>query len=150
MSCQLKDVFDHVRQCHRLLKAKLNCVLITESDPRLQLLLRYIARHEQHIEETLRQYEASAANGLLNTWIKYRPDESLNSALSEVKFNDTMSADEILAAVLEFDSLIIDVFKDIANSTPIPSVQELFVNLLRMEENQDCQYSLSVLQQNDV
>ncbi len=148
-SCQIKDILNHVRGYHRSLRNQLESLSHWETDDRLQLLLNYMARHELNFEKALAAYEADAATGILNTWLKFVPDETIENALRHLVIADNTSVEEILATVLEFDKMLIDLYRELADETPIPRVQELFKHLLEMETSKDRQYTLSSLEFSD-
>ncbi len=144
-SRQVKDILDHVRGYHHKLGRRFSELSARESDERLALLLKYLAGHEKKFEESLAAYEDDAAKEVLNTWLKFVPDETIDGALKHFDLRDDMDADEIIAAVLAFDKSLIDLYRQLADKAPIARIQEVFMNLLQMEESKDRQYARSVL-----
>ncbi len=144
-SMQVKNILDNIRGYHRSLAKQLESLESHESDERIQLLLEYMARHEDNFEKTLAGYKLDTATGILNTWLKYVPDDAIADSLKHLKFRDEMSADEILRVVLTFDQALIDLYSELAGETAIPRVQELFGKVLALEDRKDRQFSVSVL-----
>lgn len=144
-SRQVKDILDHIRACHHKMSEKLTGSGGHQSDERLGLLLKYMARHEQHFDDALADYEKDAAKGVLDTWLPFVNEETLDAALKNIEFRDDMTPDEIVGAILEFDKSLLELYRELASETSIPHVRELFLNLLEMEENKDHQYARSVL-----
>jgi hypothetical protein len=150
-SCQVRDVIDHVRSYHRHLAKQLESLgkLENAAHPRMQLLLNYMGRYEKHFEKALGKYEAGAEKSVLDTWLKYVPDDSLDRALKHLDLHDGMDAGDILRVVLSFDKSLIELFQELAEETPLPDVNDLFTDLLRMEDSKDRQYAISVLEISD-
>ncbi len=142
---QIKDILDHVRDYHDKLGSRLVELSQNESDERLTLLLEYMARHERDFSKALSRYDSDYAKGLLNTWLKFVPEASIKAALHNMCLRDDMTPDEILATVLSFDKMLIAFYRELADQTSIPRVQEFFSNLLEMEQSKDRQFSMSVL-----
>lgn len=57
---QARDVIDHARAFHRQLGERLRRMGDASEKERVRLLLSYLSRHEEHLGETLEQYELGA------------------------------------------------------------------------------------------
>jgi len=141
---QIKNILDHIRAYHDRLSRRLAEFSQHESDERLTLLLKYMARHEHNFEEAMSRYEGDHEKGILNTWLNFIPEAAVDDALRDMPLQDDMTADQILASVLSFDRTLITFYRQLANQTAIPRVQELCSNLLDMEQSKDRQFSISV------
>lgn len=151
-SRQVRDIVDHVRSYHRNLSQQLDFFdkqIDKAVAPRLEMLINYMARHEQNFEKLLTKYESEASSRVLNTWLKFVPDESVDRALMHLNLHTGMDADEILGVVLNFDKSLIALYRELADETPLTDVHELFTDLMKMEDSKDRQYSLSVLKISD-
>ncbi len=148
-SRQVRDIVEHVRFYHRNLSQQLDSFdkqLDKSANPRFEMLVSYMARHEQNFEKLLAKYESEASRRVLNTWLKFVPDESLDRTLKHLDLHNGMDADEILGVVLKFDKSLIELYQELADETPLPEVHELFTDLLKMEDSKDRQYAMSVLE----
>lgn len=145
-SLQIKDILGHIRRYHHQLANQLGELKVHESDPRVRLLLEYMARHEINFEKTLNGYEKDAAKSILATWIKYVPDDAVTEAANQLKLHDEMPADEILAAVIAFDRALTDMYRELADETSVPRVQDLFTKLIDLENRKDRKFSITVLE----
>jgi len=146
---QVKDIVDHIRACHARMSKKYADFSNHESNERFALLLKYMARHEQNFEACLASYEHDAAKGVLDTWIPFVPEETLDKALEQLELRDDMSPEEVISNALAFDRKLIDLYRQMADETSVPRIQELFTDLLQMEENKDHQYARSILELQD-
>lgn len=145
-SLQIKEILDHIRRYHHQLANQLEELKSHQSDPRIRLLLEYMSRHEINFEKTLSGYEKDTAKSILETWIKYVPDDAITQAANQLKLHDEMSAGDILAAVIEFDRALTDMYRELADETSVPRVQELFTKLIDLEDRKDRKLSISVLE----
>ncbi len=109
-SKQIRDILEHVREFHRSLHDFYEECSEETEDERVKALLDYIGRHEGNFNEALARYEETAARGVLDTWLQFAPDETLNQALKKVEFTPGVSPDEVIQVALDPNSqMIIDV-----------------------------------------
>lgn len=148
-SLQIKTILDHIRGYHLRLAEQLESLECRESDPRIRLLLDYMARHEINFEKTLAGYKKDTAKSILDTWIKYVPDAEILDAAKGLNLRDEMPADEVVAAVMKFDRALIDMYRELVSETAVPRVQELFAKVIELEERKDRQVSISLLEMAD-
>ncbi|QDV85826.1 hypothetical protein [Planctomycetes bacterium TBK1r] len=148
-SLQIKAILELIRDYHHQLADQLESLAGHESDQRIRLLLDYMARHEINFEKTLAGYENDTAKSILQTWIKYVPDDAVTKATEQLNFHDEMPADEILAAVITFDRALTDMYRELAEETSVPRIHELFTKLIDLEDRKDRQFSISILEMAD-
>ncbi|QDV20542.1 hypothetical protein Pan153_52170 [Gimesia panareensis] len=141
-SKQVKDILEHIRSVHHQLNQVVCTLGAQEPDPRLQLLLRYLGRHEENFSKALKRYEKDAVGkGVLETWLQFSSDEIIDEAFQEVDLHMGMPPEEIIRNVLLLDTKLVKLYRDLAVSAPVPRVQELFVDLIQMEEGKEHQYA---------
>lgn len=139
---QVKDILDHVRSVHHGLNEVCGQVCADEPDARLQLLLKYLGRHEENFNVALQRYEKDAGGkGVLETWLQFASDEIVDEAFKDVDLHPGMAAEEIVQRVLSLDTKLVELYRDLADSASTPRVQQLFADLVQMEEGQEHQYA---------
>ena len=141
---QVRDILEGVRRIHHQLSERYEALSKIEPDERLDLLLEYMARHEENFNQCLARYEDEAASGILDTWLPFVPDEITSSALEQVEMHAGVSADELIGNALSVDKRLIALYEVLAGSTSVPHVQELFTNLVQLEEAKDRRYSSAI------
>jgi rubrerythrin len=114
-------------------------------DDQVHRLLEYMGRHEKAFNRTLAKYERDAAEGVLNTWLQYAPDERTWRALQHAEIRPDMSLDEVMEQALDVDQDLRDMYRQLADESSVPRVQELFQSLLEMQESKDAQYARTLL-----
>lgn len=141
-SKQIKDILDHIRAVHHELNKVCHQLSAGEPDERLRLLLAYIGRHEESFNIAVRRYEKEAsARTVLDTWLQFTADESISEAFRELDLHPGMTAEEIVEQVLSFDTKLVDLYRDLAESTSSSQVRDLFSDLLQMAEGKQHQYA---------
>ena len=114
------------------------------------MLLEYLKRHEDHLEQTLGKFEQDKSQKVLESWFQYAPDQDLKDVLTELNINENMSTDDVVEMALKLDDYFIDLYQDMVNSSTSTPVKEVFQNLLDMEEHEKIQLAKTALQINDM
>jgi rubrerythrin len=136
---QVKEFLDFGKHLHaeiRKIYGELNEHAELE---RVKMLLDYLSRHEQHMEEALARFERNARQGILNAWLEYSPTLDVDEVLRNCKLRDGMSADEIVDAAVNFDNTLIELYREVAGKVNDATVKEVFQNLLALEEKEKIQ-----------
>jgi rubrerythrin len=143
-SKRVKDILEHIRSFHHRIGDRYANLSEHESDERLVLLLKYLARHEENFNECLGRYEEDAAKGILETWLQFAGDDTLDEALQRVDLTEDMDVDDIIRCAMSLDKKLVELYRGLADATAAPRVRELFENLIEMEESKDHQYARSI------
>ena len=145
-----QDVLDHARAFHKELQ-RLYQQLSTETEKeRVKMLLEYLSRHEEHLEQSLSAYEAGASKRVLDTWFKYVPQEDKLQKFRDVKLEPEMSVDDVIEVALQMDNCLVDFYKDMAEVAVSQEVKEVFTNLLEMEEQEKHKLVRNALQLKEI
>lgn len=131
---QVRDVLQHVRTFHRRLREYYEDASEQTSNERIELLLEFLSDHEKDLERGLSRYEPQAAEGILNTWMQYVPDDVLERAFAEIPLHEDSSEEEIIDAATRFIDALVDLYATLVQSTEAPRVKELFASLLELEK----------------
>jgi len=127
---QVRDVVRKMRGAHQQLRDALERPRSQTGDARTRLMLEALRREEQELQLALAQYGTQGQESLLNTWLQYVPDEEVMDTLDRIEFTPEMSADEVVAAKLDFDQALMALLRQLAEQTAAPRVRELFTTLL--------------------
>lgn len=144
-SKQIRNVLDHVRGFKHHLVEVYEKIGQTEQDEKPQLMLKYLSQHEEQIANTLDGYEQKLSEGILKTWVQFVDDEALRTIFQDVQVHSGMTPEELVECSLKFDAALVRVYRDVVDSTSSPHLQEIFMNLIQMEESKDRQYARSLL-----
>ncbi|MEX0704276.1 MAG: hypothetical protein WD069_19405 [Planctomycetales bacterium] len=131
---QVGDILQEIEAVHRALAVFYQDWAAHAEDERAQAVLAHVRRHEDFFKEALARYEPQAAQGILDTWIQYTPEEALNDALKEVELSADISVDDVAEVVLRVDQALLEAYRQLSESTAAPRVRELFTTLMELEE----------------
>ena len=143
---QTKDILDHARKFHRRLSRFYEDLKDSVEKERTRALLDYLSRHETYLDESLAKFQEQVSNNVLDTFLNYKADTANVSAITEFEISDDMSVDDVVAAAMHFDALLIKFYGDMARKTNSIKVREMFENLLVMEQHEQIELSKQTLE----
>lgn len=136
----LKDVLHWAQKYHAQLKDCLkHCGAKTESE-RVELLLHYLADHEDKLSKALVAFEEDAHLGALNTWcIEYvKKQPILSHDVCRVPLADLSTA-EIMQNLVHQHEQIIALYRHLESLLPRGHAQQLLSDLAEMEKHESMQ-----------
>jgi rubrerythrin len=133
---QAKDVIEYCEKLHHQIGEFYGELGEEVTQQRVKMLLTYLSRHEEHLEESLKEYEADASDKILNTWLQFVPSSGIEASIKAFKIDPSMSVDEVVDKTIEFDNSLIELYREVINETSEPSVQAVFKNLVEMESQE--------------
>jgi len=134
--CQVKDVVQYIRNCHRLLRDWLEAPRTRTNDAAKAKLLEGLRKDEQALQVALSRINGDKNASALNTYVQYAPYESLAETLKNIRIDPDMPIDEVVGRKQEFDEALIELLQQLKTSSSAPRVQELFETLLEYTESQ--------------
>ncbi|MCK5088266.1 MAG: hypothetical protein KAQ90_12130 [Melioribacteraceae bacterium] len=99
----------------------------------VKILLSYIREHEMKMEASLIDYEKGLPDKIKDTWFEFVDKEKITKCFSSIKFYPEMTVDDIIEMTIKFDDCIIELYKNLVESSEVEAVKEVFRNLLEME-----------------
>ncbi|MFZ5654395.1 MAG: hypothetical protein ACOY42_08355 [Pseudomonadota bacterium] len=133
----VKDIVDHARRLHEALSRQYAELEQLTTSERAQLLLDYLHRHERRLAEALRDYEADAAHGILETWLQYAPKLDSGPLLERIRTVDLNDVEAVVAAALAVDDYLLKVFQEIEEQAEVETLREVARSLQQIERNEE-------------
>ncbi len=127
---QTRDILEKARGFHRALAAYFERLEQIAPKERVRMVLEYLRRHEQAMDEELKSFEAHAARPVLESWFKYAP-ESVQEAIQRLEIRADMTVEEVVDIALKLDEQLLALYGHAARLAPDAAVRELFSNLHR-------------------
>jgi rubrerythrin len=143
---QTKDVLKQARQFHHKLSEFYEDLKDTADKERTRALLDYLSRHEQYLEDCLKEFQQDVSKNVLDSYFQYGSDASKLSGISEFEIKDEMSVEDVVAAAMHFDACLITFYREIAEKARTDKVREVFENLLVMEQHEQIELSKQSLE----
>jgi len=146
----VKDVVDHSRRLHQQISQLYQEIRQEQSQERVKMLLDYLKRHEDHLEQSLEKFEKDKSQKVLDSWFQYVPDQDISEVLEQVEINDHMSVDEVILMALKLDDYFIDLYEGMVEHSSSSAVQSVFQNLLDMEQQEKIRTARTALNMSDM
>lgn len=146
----VKDVVDHSRQLHQDISGLYAKLSEDQTQVRVGMLLEYLKRHEDNLEQSLDQFESDKSQKVLESWLQYTPDQDVSDVLLGLTISDHMSTDQVVDMALKLDDFFIELYQEIIDHSASSSVKVVFQNLLDMEQQEKISMAKTALQLNDM
>jgi rubrerythrin len=147
---QVRDFLDFGKHLHAALKQLYEELNEHTELERIKLLLDYLSRHEAHLEEALARFEKGSRSGILNAWLEYVPDLDVDAVMGKYRVEAVRSSDELIGMAMEFDTVLIELYREVSAKINDPKVKEVFLNLLALEEHEKIQVMRAALSFQDM
>jgi hypothetical protein len=142
---QVIEILDAVREVHRELADRYGELDEAATDERIRLLLEDMQRREQEFDETVAGYESATPPSILETELESVPEKALHIDHIRERLSQPRTLEELVEETLLLNSTLCDAYLSIAREARINDVSELFQNLARLEERNDCHYARAIL-----
>lgn len=129
----LRDVLVCAQQAHHTMSTFYSSNSEAMKDARVKIMMDYMSRHEDELEENLHRFGSKTAPKLLDTWFKNLPDSKALQGCDEIHFTADMKVDDVLEQALKFDHCLMNFYKMMSENCCISEIKEIFSNLAEME-----------------
>lgn len=133
---QAKEILDYARDFHHRVSKFYQQLANKAQAPRVKLLLDYLVRHEQNLEQALKDFEQDASRKAMNTWYQYSKEQRTFAPLDALSYPAEMSVEDVIKIGTAIDNCLIESYKGVVETTANSEVREIFENLLQMEEQE--------------
>lgn len=149
--CQVKEILHRVRNYHRKLRNALEKARCEAEDDQAEAVLRWAREGEEQANRALAEYSRDGGSDhlVLETWLQYIPDEHVQEKLANIHFTPEMTAEEIVARLLEFDEALTDFYQQLADQVTAPRVKEFFDSQVEWLQRRKEQGAWTVLEIED-
>ena len=125
-----RDILDQARLFHQQMHAFYAALQGRIEQPKLQLILDYLCQHEDRMAAALQAYERRAAEGVLSAWFQFTPGVSVESALSALPADGTLSLDDLMRIATLLENELIRLYRRAADEAVSENVKTVFERLL--------------------
>ena len=142
---QVREFVDFGKHLHGKLKALFDELNEHAQLERVKMLLDYLSRHEENMEESLARFEKESRHGILEAWLEYSPGLDVNKVMCKFHLSENPSSDEIIQLALDFDDTLVNLYKEVVEKANDSKVKEVFKNLLQLEEKEKIQVARAAM-----
>ena len=133
----VEEIIDWTADFHGRLAELFRAASSAEHRERLSLLLQYVADHEQHLRNSLKNFELDGADRLLATWFDHAPEADLPNVPDNINtLLDSGDIDKIIESVVGFHDRMIGAYANLREQANNDSIRTLFDRLADLEHNE--------------
>jgi SepF-like predicted cell division protein (DUF552 family) len=126
---QVREVLDRARRIHADLASFYLAAEQCAEKQKVKLVLEYLRLHEQVLGDRLEAFESSADRNVMDTWLKYTPPDSARETIRAIELRGDMDVSEVLEAALQLDDVLVSLYRQAADMTPIEEARDVFLAL---------------------
>lgn len=146
----IKDIIDFSRHLHQALAQQYAELEQLATSERAQLMLDYLNRHEQHLAEALKDYEAGAAGGIMETWLQYAPELDAHELLEQVRDMDINNVEVVVATALATDEYLRRIYEEVAQRADLDALRQVARSFQQIESNEQHRLARDALRFSDL
>ncbi|WP_417379141.1 hypothetical protein [Gimesia sp.] len=139
---KVQDILELVESFHRQMRQALDRVSQEANSDSVEWLSQQLRQHELHWQAALSAYEKRVAEGVLDTWLQYFPDEEVHRQIDSIVIKREMTLEELTDLSIRFRQALIDLYETLSQASSAPRVHELFQQLQEYEQAVAAQQSL--------
>ena len=147
---QTRDILADAESFHRQIGEYYHQLGNHMHKQRIKMLLEYLSLHEEHLADSLADYEQNASTTVMETWFKSKHQLNVHEILKDVEIAPEMSVDDVIELGLKLDERLIAMYRDLAENAQCEDVRAVFQNLLDMEEEEKRQLVRNSLRVMDI
>ncbi len=143
-SKQVSEILDQVREMHQRMSTCFRSIQQEASDPNLKILTDYMAEHEDKIDQCIQGYESDGQAAVLDTWLQFGNEEEIIHRITKTSFGELRSPEQLVQTALSIQQDLVQLYRELAEATAVPEVQDLFNSLITLEENKGRHYARAI------
>ena len=147
---QAKQILDYARQFHHFASDYFKQLSDSTEAPRMKMLLDYMSRHEDHLEQVLKDHEAGTKNKAMEAWFQFSNDCSTFKPIKDISYTDDLTPEKVFEIAAQIDECMIESYNTVINRSSNPEVREFFQNLLELEEQEKHKRARTLLGMQDM
>jgi len=132
-----RDIVELARQFHGQVADLYERLSGQAEKTRVKMLLDYMSRHERHLAACLGQFETGVSERMLDTWFQFVPADMPHTVLKKVNVNPSMTVDDVVTVAMQLDDFLIQMYRQASDECDSRELNEIFANLLQMEEHEE-------------
>ena len=147
----VEQIIDWTADFHGRLSELFQTASGAQHRERLSMLLQYVADHEQHLRDSLKNFELDGADRLLATWFDHAPEAELPSVPENLNaLLEAGDIDKIVECVIDFHDRMIKTYSNLRNQANNDSIGTLFDRLADLEHHEKITLVRNAQQVNDL
>jgi rubrerythrin len=145
-----RDILDQARYFHHQLQAFYEALKGKIEQPKLHLILDYLAQHEERMEEALDHYEEGVAAKVADTWFKFNAGVSMTEAIQAIEIKPEPTLDDLMVIAIQLENHFVALYQNAVDQAVSPEVKEVFEQLLNETMRERMKLSRDLVDMHDL
>lgn len=131
-----EELLDQLKDFHSALGASLRRREKAEDRDLIRALLDHLRGHESRMYAELDRLEQLASRRILNEWHQYTPEWDAERLIEELRISEHPEVDDLVRRILYLDQVLLEGYRQLAESSASENVRDLFRNLEETGRNE--------------
>jgi rubrerythrin len=145
----VRDVLELSQDIHRNASVLYEQLREQTQRERVDMLLKFLSRHEEVLSSTLLKVTADASEKILDEWHQTELTSVVTILDGCKECHPDISVQELVNLALRVDDSLISLYKHMASEASTDEARQLFNNLVVLEENEKVKTVKAALSAND-
>ena len=142
---QVIEILDSIRDVHWRLAERYGELDQAATDERIQRLLEDMQQRERSFDESVAAYESEEDPAVLETWLPLVPEEAVHIDHIVERLTTPQTIEDLVEETLQLNRILCDAYLVLAKEAPLSELRDLFTDLAKIEERNDCHYARMLL-----
>lgn len=147
---QTRDILTVLQQQYAQIIDYFDCLEDKTDRQRILQLLELEKKRHNEIREIIGRYKREEYKAILETWIQFSAEGSLDKELEKFQIRPDFSIEEVMNVSVALDNWLEDMLKDLIDKSPSTRARELFDSLLEVMVQEKKQLSTDYALANDL
>lgn len=140
---QVKDILQEINLIYNRLYDFYDTLLKVTEDEKAREVIKYVKGNKKLFSDILNDYKKSGEKEVLETWLQFTPEYTLNKQLRNFEKTDN-DINKINLLVIQFETWLLDFYDYIIRTTPSTKVKEIFERLHQRQHKNSKSISTAV------
>jgi len=147
---QTKDILTVLQHQYEQIVDYFDCLEDKTNRQRILQLLELEKKRHNEIREIIGRYKREEYKDILETWIQFSAEKSLDKELEKFQIRPDFSIEQVMNVSVTLDNWLEDILKDLIEKSPSAKARELFDSLLEVMVQEKKQLSTDYALANDL
>jgi hypothetical protein len=123
---QVKDILFHLRKLHKEIILYYDQLESRAEMRAVRQLLTHLRRNKDGFMSVIERYEEQGYPPVMEMWIQFSPERSLDKEVENFHFRDDMSVEEVTRLALHFDNWLEDILRHLTEKSGTEEARVVF------------------------
>lgn len=133
---QVKDILTLLQNLHKEIIMYYDHLESKTDKQLVRQLLDHLRKNKDEFRAVIERYEDQGYPPVLETWVQFTPEKSVEKEVEKFHFDDEMSIEEVTKVAVHFDNWLEDILRHLIEKTNSKEARVVFSSLLEVLERE--------------